>query len=95
MIERNRERFLPQRQETSEHADALPDDSILIRPIADANRADDWAWVWTEEGEPRAGEGKTGGGERRRGRALIEHMRGRGTVSMTTEEIMALMRGEP
>jgi AbrB family looped-hinge helix DNA binding protein len=38
---------------------------------------------------------KKGGGERRRGRALIEHMRGRGTVSMTTEEIMALTRGEP
>jgi antitoxin PrlF len=38
---------------------------------------------------------KKGGGERRRGRALIEHMRGRGTVRMTTEEIMELTRGEP
>jgi antitoxin PrlF len=38
---------------------------------------------------------KGGGGERRRGRALIEHMRGRGTVRMTTDEIMALTRGEP
>jgi AbrB family looped-hinge helix DNA binding protein len=34
-------------------------------------------------------------GDRRRGRALIEHMRGRGGVRMTTDEIMALTRGEP
>jgi AbrB family looped-hinge helix DNA binding protein len=33
-----------------------------------------------------------GGG--RRGRALIEHLRGRGTVKMSTDEIMALTRGE-
>ena len=33
-------------------------------------------------------------GDRRRGRALIEHMRGRGTVKMTTDEIMALTRGD-
>jgi AbrB family looped-hinge helix DNA binding protein len=30
----------------------------------------------------------------RRGRRIVEHMRGRGTVKMTTEEIMALTRGE-
>ncbi len=29
-----------------------------------------------------------------RGRALVEHMRGKGTVRMTTDEIMALTRGE-
>ena len=29
-----------------------------------------------------------------RGRRLIEHLRGRGTVAMTTDEIMALTRGE-
>jgi AbrB family looped-hinge helix DNA binding protein len=34
-------------------------------------------------------------GGQQRGRALIEHMRGRGTVRMTTDEIMALTRGEP
>jgi AbrB family looped-hinge helix DNA binding protein len=34
-------------------------------------------------------------GKPRRGRALIEHMRGRGTVRMSTDEIMALTRGEP
>jgi AbrB family looped-hinge helix DNA binding protein len=34
-------------------------------------------------------------GDRRRGRALIEHMRGRGTIRMSTDEIMALTRGEP
>lgn len=34
-------------------------------------------------------------GRGRRGQALIEHMRGRGTVRMTTDEIMELTRGEP
>ncbi|HEX6746680.1 MAG TPA: AbrB/MazE/SpoVT family DNA-binding domain-containing protein [Longimicrobium sp.] len=33
------------------------------------------------------------GGERR-GRALIEHTRGRGTIRMSTDEIMELTRGE-
>jgi AbrB family looped-hinge helix DNA binding protein len=32
-------------------------------------------------------------GSRRRGEALIEHMRGRGDVDMTTDEILALTRG--
>ena len=29
-----------------------------------------------------------------RGRALIEHMRGRGTVRLTTDEVLRLTRGE-
>jgi AbrB family looped-hinge helix DNA binding protein len=29
---------------------------------------------------------------RRRGRKLVDHMRGRGNVRMTTDEILALMR---
>jgi AbrB family looped-hinge helix DNA binding protein len=33
-------------------------------------------------------------GRQSRGRALIEHMRGRATVKMTTDEIMALTRGD-
>jgi AbrB family looped-hinge helix DNA binding protein len=33
-------------------------------------------------------------GQRSRGRQLIEHMRGRGTVRMSTDEIMALTRGD-
>ena len=33
-------------------------------------------------------------GPGRRGRALVEQMRGRGTVKMSTDEIMALTRGE-
>jgi antitoxin PrlF len=37
---------------------------------------------------------KAPGGDRRRGYALIEHMRGRGSVRMTTDEIMALTRAE-
>jgi len=38
---------------------------------------------------------KASKGDRRRGRALIEHMRGRASVRMSTDEIMALTRGEP
>ena len=30
---------------------------------------------------------------RNRGREIVEHLRGRGTVKMTTDEIMRLMRG--
>jgi AbrB family looped-hinge helix DNA binding protein len=30
---------------------------------------------------------------RRRGRALVDHMRGRGTRRLTTDEILALTRG--
>jgi AbrB family looped-hinge helix DNA binding protein len=37
---------------------------------------------------------KKASGSRRRGAALIEHMRGRATAGMTTDEIMALTRGE-
>ena len=32
--------------------------------------------------------------KRNRGREIVEHLRGRGTVKMTTDEIMRLMRGE-
>ncbi len=37
---------------------------------------------------------KAGGGTRR-GRALVQHMRGRGSVRMSTDEILALTRDEP
>lgn len=33
-------------------------------------------------------------GDRRRGRALVAHMRGRADTELTTDEIMALTRGE-
>jgi antitoxin PrlF len=33
-------------------------------------------------------------GRQRRGRELVNRLRGRGSVAMTTEEIMALTRGE-
>jgi AbrB family looped-hinge helix DNA binding protein len=49
------------------------------------------------EWELRDGEAvlqKARGPGRRRGAALVEHMRGRGTVRMSTDEIMALTRGE-
>ena len=36
----------------------------------------------------------TGAGETSKGEKLIEAMRGRATVRMTTDEIMALTRGE-
>lgn len=32
-------------------------------------------------------------GEPRRGRAIVEHLRGRSSVKMTTDEILALTRG--
>ena len=32
-------------------------------------------------------------GKRPRGRAVVEHLRGRGDVEMTTDEILALTRG--
>ena len=32
-------------------------------------------------------------GRRRRGRSLVAHLRGKGTVHMTTDEILALTRG--
>jgi AbrB family looped-hinge helix DNA binding protein len=34
------------------------------------------------------------GGARRRGQRIVEHLRGRATTRMTTDEIMALTRGE-
>ena len=37
---------------------------------------------------------KAGGGTRR-GRALVQHMRGRGSVRMTTDQILALTRDAP
>jgi AbrB family looped-hinge helix DNA binding protein len=37
---------------------------------------------------------KARAGAGRRGRALVEQMRGRGSVKMSTDEIMALTRGE-
>lgn len=37
---------------------------------------------------------KASGGAGRRGRALVEQMRGRGSARMSTDEIMALTRGE-
>lgn len=33
-------------------------------------------------------------GRQRRGRALVAHMRGKGTVHMSTDAILALTRGE-
>lgn len=32
---------------------------------------------------------------RRRGRSLVEHMRGRADAGLSTEEILALTRGDP
>jgi AbrB family looped-hinge helix DNA binding protein len=34
------------------------------------------------------------GGAHRRGQRIVEHLRGRATTRMTTDEIMALTRGE-
>ena len=32
---------------------------------------------------------------KKRGRSIVAHLRGQGTTGMTTDEIMALMRGTP
>lgn len=37
---------------------------------------------------------KIGSGEQHRGRAIIEYMRGRSTVRISTDEIMELTRGD-
>ena len=34
------------------------------------------------------------GGAKRRGRRIVEHLRGRASTRMTTDELMALTRGE-
>lgn len=34
------------------------------------------------------------GGAKRRGQRIVDHLRGRATTRMTTDEIMALTRGE-
>jgi hypothetical protein len=57
MIERNGRRIVLRREEEPQATDQLPDYATLIRPIADANRADDWSWEWTEKGELRPGDG--------------------------------------
>jgi AbrB family looped-hinge helix DNA binding protein len=36
---------------------------------------------------------KTKNGSKSRGDMIVEHMRGRGTIKMSTDEIMALTRG--
>lgn len=33
--------------------------------------------------------------QKHRGSSIVRHLRGRGTVSLTTNEILALTRGEP
>lgn len=37
---------------------------------------------------------RSNGNSKTRGERLVEHMRGRGDFKMSTDEIMALMRGE-
>ena len=57
MIERNGRRIVLRREEEPARPGTLPDYSALIRPVADVDRADDWSWEWTEEGELRPGGG--------------------------------------
>lgn len=53
VIERNGRRIVLRREEEQESGAQVPDYMALIRPVADANRADEWSWEWTEEGELR------------------------------------------
>jgi AbrB family looped-hinge helix DNA binding protein len=45
------------------------------------------------EVEGKAAKMRPVGNARNRGRKIVAHLRGRGTVRMTTDEIMALTRG--
>lgn len=58
MIERNGRRIVLRREGELEHSGPLPDYRPLIRAIADANRADEWSWEWTDQGDlhPRGGD---------------------------------------
>ncbi|MDQ3388421.1 MAG: AbrB/MazE/SpoVT family DNA-binding domain-containing protein [Gemmatimonadota bacterium] len=47
---------------------------------------------WEIQGDAAVVRRMEGGG--RRGRALVEHLTGRGTGRLSTDEIMSLMRGE-
>lgn len=51
MIERNGRRIVLRREGELEDAGPSPDYRPLIRAIADANRADEWSWEWTDRGE--------------------------------------------
>jgi antitoxin (DNA-binding transcriptional repressor) of toxin-antitoxin stability system len=53
VIERKGRRIVLRREEEQERTLELPEYTALIRPVADVNRADDWSWEWTEEGELR------------------------------------------
>jgi AbrB family looped-hinge helix DNA binding protein len=65
-------------QSIREKLGLLPDTEVEFTLDGDGVRI-------TKAGRPRA---------RSRGRAIVEHMRGRATVKMTTDEIMRLTRGE-
>ena len=47
------------------------------------------------EGEVRLRKGKASGGRQTRGEKLVASLRGSGHVPMSTDEIIALMRGTP
>jgi antitoxin (DNA-binding transcriptional repressor) of toxin-antitoxin stability system len=55
VIERKGRRIVLQREDEGASAGPLPDYAALIRPVADVNRAADWSWEWTEEGELHPG----------------------------------------
>jgi AbrB family looped-hinge helix DNA binding protein len=48
-----------------------------------------------ERGGVRLVKAKTAGKRRTRGQKLVAHLRGKGTFAMSTDEIVALMRGRP
>jgi AbrB family looped-hinge helix DNA binding protein len=48
-----------------------------------------------EDGRVRLVKSLKGGGRKTRGETLVESMRGQGDYKMTTDEVIALMRGPP
>jgi antitoxin (DNA-binding transcriptional repressor) of toxin-antitoxin stability system len=58
VIERNGRRIILQRDDEPAHGASTPDYSALLVPLADAERADEWSWEWSEDAglHPRPGD---------------------------------------
>lgn len=64
---------------------------IAIRERLGLHSGDEVEFVLAEDGSARLVKSPNSPG---RGRRVVEHLRGRGDVRMSTDEIMALTRGE-
>lgn len=67
---------------------------IGIRERAGLRPHTDVEFACDRDGTVRIFRTRAAGKRKSRGQQLVEHMRGRGDIRMTTDEIMALTRGE-